>query len=203
MKKVRALFLFILMLALLTGSALALDRDIYIQLEGIPGVSKDPWHEKWIDVLSFSRGSSYLGPDGRTLIEPFTFKHLVDKATPGIQDAWLKGTVIPKATLEFSRIIDGKPSIYCRVAMEDITVEKAEVNVDDLPGGSFQLVETVHLAAKKAKWFYDPLPPNGDPDLPKTGDDSPLLLWTLLLAASCTALFVLRKQACRKDPADR
>lgn len=113
-EKVRALFLFILVLVLLTGNVLALDRDIYIQLEGIPGESKDPWHEKWIDALSFTHGSSYPGPDGRTMIESFTFKHLVDKASTVIHDAWLKQTVIPKATLEFSRIIDGKPSRFPR-----------------------------------------------------------------------------------------
>ena len=61
----------------------------YIKIDGIEGQSTDVAHTNWIDVVSFSHGSSQetqydnqTNAAGRGVLAPLTFVHLLDKATP-------------------------------------------------------------------------------------------------------------------------
>ena len=77
--------------------------DFYVKIDGIDGNSNDKSHSKWIEVVSFSHGSvqnvgAGRAPDvsGRGAFEPFVFVHLIDKATPKIQQYCMSGQKITK-----------------------------------------------------------------------------------------------------------
>ncbi len=133
-------------------------KDIYIKIDGIEGESKDSKHEKWTDVLDFTHAAIQSiqtgSPDaaGRGVFEPVSFKHLVDKGTPKLQEACMKGSHIKVAELHFCRAINGKQEVVYKVKFEGIKIVKAEVSVENLPEDAFQLVETVHFLANKQTW---------------------------------------------------
>ena len=133
-------------------------KDIYIKIDGIEGESVDSKHAKWTDVLDFSHAAVQSiqtgSPDavGRGVFEPVTFKHLVDKGTPKLQEACMKGSHIKTAELHFCRAIGGKQEVVYKVKFEGIKIVKAEVSVEELPEGGVQLVDTVTFLANKQTW---------------------------------------------------
>ena len=134
------------------------NKSIFLKIDGIEGESHDAKHEKWTDVLSFSHASIQSiqtgSPEaaGRGVFEPVSFKHVVDKGTPKIQEACMKGSHIKVAELHFCRQVAGKQEVVYKVRFEGIKIVKASVEVEELPDGSFQLVETVHFLANKQTW---------------------------------------------------
>ena len=181
-KRLRVLLLLVMVLVLLAGNAFA--ADYYLKMDGITGESKDPEHVGWIELLSLTHG-----PVGAEM--KYTFKHIVDIATPSIQAACMKETTIPTCTIEIYRNVQGKRQSIYQFVMTDVTVNSAIINIEDL-GEDRLPVETVELIAKKSTWKY-PLD-GGDTPLPKTGDESPLFLWILLAAGSITVLLLSRKR---------
>lgn len=165
------------------GSAVAdTDRAHYIRLYGIEGESAFVRNRGCIDVINYSYSTLDPDPQDPPHTFPstlFTFTHLVDKATPGIQDAWMKGTPMPSATFYACRTVNGKEEVLYTITLTDVKVTNAKIDVDPLPGGSFQMVETVQLKAKKFKL---------EPGPPLTGDSAPLMLWVALTAVPCVTV---------------
>ena len=128
------------------------NKDIYLRIDGIEGESKNASHDKWIDIIYFKHGAANSGQTGNGEFEPVVFKHLVDKATPKLQEACMKGNNITTAQVDFCRAIAGKQSVVYSVKLEDIKVIKAEVEVVELEDGNYQLVETVELLVNKQTW---------------------------------------------------
>lgn len=134
------------------------DSDIYLKLDGFEGEATDSKHDKWIDVLSFTHGSAQSvqtgSPDvsGRGIFEPFTFKHVVDKATPKLQESCMKGNYIVKATLDYCRLLAGKQVVVYSVTLEGLKIVKAHVEVEELADGKVRLVETVDVLVNKTIW---------------------------------------------------
>lgn len=139
-------------------SASTYSKDIYLKIDGIDGESKNSKHDRWIELLNFTHGSMQSvqtgSPDvaGRGIYEPVVFKHIVDKATPILQEYCMKGNYIVSAQVDFCHAIAGKQEIIYSVKLEGVKVVKAEVEVEDLADGNFQLVETVTLLANKQTW---------------------------------------------------
>ena len=128
---------------------------MFFKLDGIKGESADVGHHEWIDVLTCSRSHTHGAaqtvqtgsPDaaGSGVYEPFAFTHVVDKATPKLHEACMKGTHIKTAELHCCRQIAGVDSVAYKVTIEGVKVVKAQVEVKDLSDGTFQLVEEVRL----------------------------------------------------------
>ena len=77
--------------------------DFFIKIDGVDGESNEKSHTKWIEVIDFSHGSVQniaLGKahevSGRGQFTPFTFTHVVDKATPKLQNYCMTGQKINK-----------------------------------------------------------------------------------------------------------
>lgn len=133
-------------------------KEIYLYIDGIQGESQDSKHEQWIDLLEFKHASVQSvqtgSPDaaGRGVFEPVVFKHYVDKATPKFQEATMKGSHIKTAEIHFCKAICGKQEVVYKVRLDGIKIVKAEVSAEDLPDGTYQLVETVTLLCNKQTW---------------------------------------------------
>ena len=186
------------------SAALNDDLEIYMQIYGIEGEAKDSNHQQWIelDYLKFASTQSVQtgSPEaaGRGIFEPVVFKHVVDKASPKLQEACMKGRKIDSAVIECCRSIAGKQEVVYKVQLEGIKIVRAEVETVELEEGGTQLVETVNLLVNKMVWtkfsFGLNNAPSGDSaasfDLSQRASmfDSNV---SIVLTAACAVIFVL------------
>ena len=145
--------------------------DFFIKLDGIDGESADKGHAKWIEVVNFKHGSQQNVTAGRTTdvsgrgsFTPFTFVHMLDKASPKIQQFCMNGQKIAKVTFNVCRAIAGVQVPVYEVTMENCKIVKAEVETV-VPGTAGDVVlplsdnaaaptETVDIVAGKITWKY-------------------------------------------------
>ena len=99
--------------------------DFYVKIDGIDGDSNDKSHGKWIEVVAFSHGAiQNVGAgratdvSGRGAFEPFTFVHLIDKATPKIQQFCMSGQKVAKVQFQVCRAIAGKQEPIYEITLE-------------------------------------------------------------------------------------
>lgn len=147
--------------------------DFFLKLEGIDGQSNDKSHAKWIEVLAFSHGSTQnvtlaRGADvaGRGQFLPFSFTHLVDKATPKLQQFCMNGQKIAKVEFHVCRAIAGSQVPVYEIKMENVKVAKSEVKVQVLDDGviAAEPIEVVELVAGKMTWKVTPIKPDNTKD---------------------------------------
>ncbi|MGN0903185.1 MAG: Hcp family type VI secretion system effector, partial [Succinivibrio sp.] len=108
--------------------------DFFVKIDGIDGESNDSSHKKWIEVLDFTHGSVQpiaagrsTDVSGRGHFEPFTFVHLVDKATPKIQQFCMSGQKIAKVDLVVCRAVAGAQVPVYEVTLENVKIASAKV----------------------------------------------------------------------------
>lgn len=127
---------------------------IFINIEGIPGESKDAKHVGWIDALSASYSVSQSSSAatgggsgvGRANFGGFTFSHFVDKASPNLFTYCAAGNHIPKVVVSVCKSGGGLEE-YLAITMEGVFV----MNV--MPSGSAgsQWIESVTLSYSKIR----------------------------------------------------
>ena len=145
--------------------------DFFIKLDGIDGESADKSHAKWIEVVNFKHGAQQNVTAGRTTdvsgrgsFTPFTFVHLLDKASPKIQQFCMNGQKIAKVTFNVCRAIAGVQVPVYEVTMENCKIVRAEV-ASVVAGADADIVlptaenasapvETVDIVAGKITWKY-------------------------------------------------
>lgn len=146
--------------------------DFFLKLDGIDGDSNDKGHGKWIEVLAFSHGSVQnvslgRGTDvaGRGQFLPFTFTHLVDKATPKLQQFCMNGQKVAKMEFHICRAIAGVQVPVYEIKMENLKIAKAEVKSLETEGATAQqAIEVVELIAGKITWKVTPIKPDNSKD---------------------------------------
>lgn len=144
----------------------------YIKIDGIEGQSTDTAHANWIDVVSFTHGSSQetqfanqTNASGRGVLSPLVFVHLLDKATPNLQKACMSGQNIASVKLEICAQIGGAKQKLYEVEMTNARVVEAKVMTVDSPvcsdtqmagigrdAAALRLVEQVSIVAEEYKW---------------------------------------------------
>jgi len=137
--------------------------DFFVKLDGIDGQSEDKGHSKWIEVINFSFGGTQnvtmqRGADvsGRGQFEPFIFSHLVDKATPKLQQFCMNGQKIAKAELSVCRAIAGAQTEVLNVKLENVKIASAVVRGQE-KDGVVDPIEDVKLVAGKMTWKVTPI----------------------------------------------
>ncbi|NOY76009.1 MAG: type VI secretion system tube protein Hcp [Kiritimatiellaeota bacterium] len=147
--------------------------DAFIQIEGIEGESTDDKHKNWIEVDSYCLGAKQASSGkvstggsmtaSRTELKPFTFTHVIDKATPKLQEACTKGSNLKKVTFEVCRASAGGQTVFFQVTMINVTLIRAELagtpNADPvgdsiLPSGTELPTEEIELLPMKITWKY-------------------------------------------------
>jgi type VI secretion system secreted protein Hcp len=111
--------------------------DVYLQIDGIKGESKDSGHQGWIELASASWGvaqprsatASTAGGHAAERCEHRTLllSKLADLASPLLLQHCSMGKTIPKARLEFMRADgDGKPVKYYQIDLENVMIASVE-----------------------------------------------------------------------------
>ena len=132
--------------------------DIFLDLEGIKGESKDGKHPETIDVLSWSWGMSQSGTAhmgsgagaGKVSVQDINFTHYIDKASPTLMLFCCNGKHMKKGKL-IVRKAGENPLEYLKVTMEDILVTSVSTGGS---GGEDKITESVSLNFAKVKVEY-------------------------------------------------
>ena len=135
--------------------------DVYMQIEGIKGESKDDRHKDWIEVSSVHWGlhqprSATASTSGghtaeRVEMKDVTFEKLADLSSPVLAQTCAMGKTLPKAVFEFMRADGaGKPICYFRMELRNVLIGGIEPSIE--PGSL--LSEHVSLKYSEMTWKY-------------------------------------------------
>jgi type VI secretion system secreted protein Hcp len=132
--------------------------DMFMQIKGIDGESKDDKHKDWIDVLSWSLGATQQGTfsggggggAGKVNVHDLSFVKPLDKASPDLFIKCCTGEHYDQAILE-CRKAGGNPLVYLKVTMNDLLV--TSVQHGGSSGGDVT-TESVSLNFAKIKFEY-------------------------------------------------
>jgi type VI secretion system secreted protein Hcp len=135
--------------------------DVYLQIEGIKGESKDSAHQGWIECAEVrwsvvqprsataSTGGGHTAE--RAQLKDVVFEKISDLASPILLQACAMGKTIPKAKFEFMRADgDGKPIKYFEIQLDNVLISGV---APSLTAGNL-LSEYVSLKYSKIKWSY-------------------------------------------------
>jgi type VI secretion system secreted protein Hcp len=135
------------------------DFDGFLKIDGVTSESKDPDHEGWIDIESFSFGCSVedfsIGQEGKLVaddpnIQPISFTGGMHKGSPTLYLFCATGKQIPK--VEFHARTGGgdKAHTFMTLVLEDclITGVTEGVSSSALP------TESVTIAFVKIRYEY-------------------------------------------------
>jgi len=103
--------------------------DIFLELEGIKGESKDSKHKDTIDVLSWSWGMSQSGTAhmgggagaGKVAVQDLNFTHYIDKSSPTLMLHCCNGKHIPNGLVTVRKAGE-KPLEYLKIKLQDIII---------------------------------------------------------------------------------
>lgn len=159
MKKIIA-FLLALVLAcsMLTVvcSASSAGEDIFINIDGIDGLSVDSHHRKWIDGLDYKLN---YAADGT--VTGVTFTHLIEPATTEIIEKYMGKVYIRDAKLNVCQNFCGKQFKVLDIYMKEVLISGYKVIVLD----DGRVAETVTLRANEITVTETPIEigPDGQP----------------------------------------
>jgi type VI secretion system secreted protein Hcp len=162
MSKSRASVLVAILLTVGFSFSLQASFDMFLDIAGIPGESKDSVHEGQVDVLAWNWGLSIPPPTNGVRVAQANFQDLnvikyVDTSSPLLMLHCANSHQITTATL-YVRTQGRTPIEFIKMIMTDILVTSVT------PGGSEggdRLIENVSLNFAKVEFDYTPLNPNG------------------------------------------
>lgn len=136
--------------------------------DDLPGESTDPGHPEWLDVLSFSAAG-----DPPLVAREITLRRKLDKASPRLLEACVKGRVFPEVELHLSQLDEGKPRLFWKLLLKNVRVLSCLHSAAD-GGNSAPPAEILKLAHDGMSMTYyqlsDPTAPPVTSVVPYTGD---------------------------------
>ena len=108
--------------------------DAYLEIEGIKGESQDDKHRDWIEISSFSWGTSHAANigsatsgagAGKVALQDLHFTKTVDKASPVLMLACANGKHFPTVTIEM-RKAGGGP--YITYILSDVVISSVQAS---------------------------------------------------------------------------
>ena len=126
--------------------------DYFLKIDGIDGESQDDKHKDWIEVLSFSWGTS----PGGSKHHDFQIVKSMDKASPLLAMASCDGKS-PGQAMFVARKAGRNEQEYLKIKLTDIVISSYNTtgSSDDKP------LETVSLNFAKAEMQYAPQKEDG------------------------------------------
>lgn len=135
--------------------------DVYMQIEGIKGESKDDNHRDWIECLAWNAGlnqprsASASTAGGHTAerveFEMVTIRKLADLSSPILMQHCAMGKVLPKITFQFMRADgNGKPITYLEVVLTNAIIGTFHPGIET--GSFFHEQVGFHFAKMNMKY---------------------------------------------------
>ncbi len=132
--------------------------DMFLNLDGVKGESKDATHKDTIDVLAWSFGASNSGTAhlgggagaGKANFQDISCTKYIDKSSPDLMLACANGKHFTKAVLT-CRKAGEKPLEYLIITMEDVMITSVSTGGS---GGEDRLTENLSINFAKFKLDY-------------------------------------------------
>jgi type VI secretion system secreted protein Hcp len=132
--------------------------DMFLKSAELPGESKGKGHIGEIDVLAWSWGTSNSGTmhtgggggAGKANVQDLSITKYIDKATPKLLLASLKGTHFPTMVL-IAQKAGGDAQKYIEITLTNILITSLSTGGS---GGEDRLTENVSLNFEKVKFEY-------------------------------------------------
>jgi type VI secretion system secreted protein Hcp len=134
--------------------------DVYLQIDGIKGESKDAQHKDWIECSSvhwsMSQPKSATSSTGgghtaeRAEFSDVNITKVADLASPILAQHCAMGKTIPKVVIEFMRADGGEAVKYYEVTLENVLIGMCAQGVS--AGDVMQ--EQLGLKFGKVTWKY-------------------------------------------------
>lgn len=142
--------------------------DMFIKIGDLAGESRDKTHAGKTDVLAWSwgvsnSGSAHMGGGagaGKANVQDLSFTKYVDKSSPALLLACMKGTHYATADL-IVRKAGGTPLEYIKITLSEVLVTSVSTGGS---GGEDRLTENVTLNFAKVKFAYQPQKADGSKD---------------------------------------
>ena len=141
--------------------------EIFLEIDGIEGESRDHAHEGAIDVLAWSWGAANTGSmhqprgggAGRAEVRDLSVSKFVDKASPPLWQGVVSGKHFPSATLTVRKAAGDEPMEFLLIELENVLVRGIETSgtVTEQP------IETISLNFARFEITYTPQEPDGTP----------------------------------------
>ena len=148
--------------------------DMFLKIGAIVGESKDLLkHKDWVDVLSFSfgvsqpataLGSAATGTAERASFGNFTVVKSLDKSTPLLMLACVRGEHFPEATIVM-RKAGGTQQEFLRYTLQDCLISSVRPG-GSATGGETLPLEEVSFSFSKIKLEYIAQKADGTADVP-------------------------------------
>ena len=138
--------------------------DGYLKLDGIPGECSEDKHKDWIEILSYGIGlvqptsGTHTSAGGLSASNAdwhdLSITHLLDKASPKLIEACVKGTSIATATFELFRAGGASKFKYLEIAMTKLLVSSVVAAGEPSGGAGFPTESfTLHYSTIKYTYF--------------------------------------------------
>jgi type VI secretion system secreted protein Hcp len=140
------------------------DAAGFVKYDGIDGESKDPAHDKWIDLASFSWGLKWT-PDGtagesRLVIQGVSMGASANKSSPKLMLACATGQPIEEVTLSLADPNRNEGRDYYKIVLNDVLVTSYQTQLSEDSSASSGAdpvpTEEVTLNYSKIEWTYYP-----------------------------------------------
>lgn len=126
--------------------------DYFFDLDGIEGESRDPNRPGYIDVLSWSWSVSNSAAvssglaSGKRQHKPFVITKVMDKSSPKLAEACVKGVTLKKATLELTRATPtGGHETYMTITMTDVLITSYQSGGSGSETGQITMMPTEEI----------------------------------------------------------
>jgi type VI secretion system secreted protein Hcp len=147
--------------------------DFFLQIDGIPGDSRDSQHKDWIDVLSWSWGESQSATThpgtgsgtGKVAFSDLSFTQRTSKASPALFLSCASGKHIKQAKLSVRRATGKADDDFLMWTFSNLLVSSFQTGGS---GGEDTIFDTVSLNFSKAQISLREQKADGSLDAPIT-----------------------------------
>ena len=151
----------LLALVLLLGIPLGLRSAIYMEIPGIPGESKAPGYEDWIELIdvksSFDVGV-YLDIVSKPWFRELMVSKVTDKSSPKLFESCLTGKSLGNARIKFNRQIQGAYEEWFDLQMDDAYLTSFST---DVATGNDGGTDFLYFYFSRLQWSYRQLDADG------------------------------------------
>lgn len=142
--------------------------DMFLDIQGVKGESKDKAHPQQIDVLSWSwgmsnHGSAHVGGGagaGKVNVDNLQVTKYVDSSSPKLMKACCGGSHFDSALLTVRKAGGNAPVEYVKIKMTEVFITAVSTGGS---GGEDRLTENVSLNFAKVSLDYTPQDAKGAP----------------------------------------
>jgi len=149
----------LIVLILVVPSAALAAESLFLRLDGILGESLDSTHRGEINLLSYSQSFTNTGGQAVPNCGAITVTKLIDRSSPALIGAVLRGNVIPTGVITF-RNEGAQPLEYYKVTLTEVLIT-AISQTDASPTDPTTILEQISMKATTFSFQYTPQSPAG------------------------------------------